>query len=221
MSECLSLEVQDLLPEFAADLLDDAASVAVSAHLASCAVCQGDLDVLRQVRAVGVAMPTIDTGRMAAAVVTASRGARAASTTAADTVRPTLRVIEGGTRQIAAAPSTQPRQSWRRTRGWQMAAVLMLCVSGGLITTVAHREGRGVEIAGRAHATRSSDPVVSPSATGAVRGSGATVSYGDLSDYSEGELETMIATLDGWDGAARAEPVAFEPVMAPAGGSGR
>jgi len=47
---------------------------------------------------------------------------------------------------------------------------------------------------------------------------GVSVSYGDLGDYSEAELESMIDRLDQWDGATNTEPLPGVPILPNAGG---
>jgi hypothetical protein len=54
--------------------------------------------------------------------------------------------------------------------------------------------------------------------TVAVSSPGATahsvsVSYGDLGDYSEDELQRMLDRLDEWDGATSTEPLPGVPIL--------
>jgi hypothetical protein len=205
MNECPALDLQDLLPDFVAERLDPRAVDAVVTHVAACAACQRDVLVLRRVRSVGIEVPVIDPAQMAAAVMARMAAAAPAHEQAA---RPALRVVDGAV-PSRSSPTVTSRSLWRRAKGWQMAAALTLVVSGVLATTRSRPEGPVV-------ASRGEDSVRAVVASASA--SGGAVSYGDLTDYSEGELETMLATLEGWDGAARTEPASYEPVVVPAGG---
>ena len=46
-----------------------------------------------------------------------------------------------------------------------------------------------------------------------------SVSYGDLGDYSEAELQHMLDRLANWDGTSSTEPLPTLPVVPSSGGS--
>jgi len=60
----------------------------------------------------------------------------------------------------------------------------------------------------------------SPASIGrALRESRVSVSYGDLGDYSEAELQRMLDRLEQWDGTSSTEPLPTLPVVSNSGGS--
>jgi hypothetical protein len=56
---------------------------------------------------------------------------------------------------------------------------------------------------------------------GGDRASRVSVSYGDLGDYSDAELQRMLERLEKWDGTSSTEPLPTLPVVATVGGSAR
>lgn len=209
MSECPSLEIQDLLPDFVAERLDARTMGAVADHLQGCGACRADVAVIRSVRRAGASVVASHGDRIVAAVLAASHPGSDVSG------RPALQVVAGDMAYPLRPATSSMRSSWRRIRTWQMAAALAVCVTGAYMTMTTGRRGSTVvsDTLGSGHAISTPAPATIASST-----MGATVSYGDLTDYSEGELEAMLATLEGWDGASRAEPPSFEPVLSPDGG---
>ena len=60
----------------------------------------------------------------------------------------------------------------------------------------------------------------SPSnANSSGRLSRVSVSYGDLGDYSQAELQRMLDRLESWDGTSSTEPLPTLPVVSTSGGS--
>lgn len=60
MNECMEREIQDLLPDVLHGTVGAAERTRVEAHLASCALCRRDLEVLRAVQSAAVFTPAID-----------------------------------------------------------------------------------------------------------------------------------------------------------------
>ena len=60
MSECTEREIQDMLPDVLHDTVDTADRARVETHLADCATCREELEVLRAVQSAAVFTPTID-----------------------------------------------------------------------------------------------------------------------------------------------------------------
>lgn len=237
MTECRSPELQDLLPDYAAESLDDATTATVEAHLNACPWCADDLAVLRMVRLARpqVAMP--DVARIVAALPT-SPGAAVAPVVS----RPTL------VRDSAATlpPSLRGRSTKRGLvfgmSVWRLAATLGVVIAGGMSVVVARQGVVGVEpgsdvaralqvaesAAAVARASADGDAARSGAETGAMalpaastRGAAVSVSYGDLGDYSEEELQRMLDRLDKWDGVTSTEPLPGVPLIASRGGESR
>ena len=68
MSDCVNVEVRELLPELASGRLDAETRARVEAHLVGCPDCAAELDTLRRVRAAFAKAPAIDARRIARAL---------------------------------------------------------------------------------------------------------------------------------------------------------
>lgn len=60
MSECMEREIRDMLPDVLHGTVGTADRARIEAHLANCANCREELDVLRAVQSAAVFAPTID-----------------------------------------------------------------------------------------------------------------------------------------------------------------
>ena len=60
MNECAELDIRELLPDLLHGKLDADARARVEAHVASCAECAEELEVLRTVKSAAVFIPAID-----------------------------------------------------------------------------------------------------------------------------------------------------------------
>ena len=60
MNECTELDIRELLPDLLHGKLDADARARVEAHVASCAECAEELEVLRTVKSAAVFIPAID-----------------------------------------------------------------------------------------------------------------------------------------------------------------
>jgi hypothetical protein len=238
MSECLNLDVQDLLPEFAAGLLPASDRVMVEVHLSSCSACAEDVRLLEAVRRARPVVPHIDVAAIVAALP--------APPSAVPEV-PTLRVITGNPaapppsvvrpsrRQDApAAAASRAKRSWWSGPGLRVAAMLTVVALGGLSLEIARR--------GQSALSDTTDAVVLSDAPMIVA-DGSDVNaprpYADdvtpivpvvavapsvlpvqeLSEYTEEELALLLARLEAWDGAPTVEPDAG--LVPPAGDSSR
>jgi hypothetical protein len=227
MTECRSPELQDLLPDYAADMLDSVASARVSEHLTTCAVCADDLVVLQMVRRARPQVAVPDIAAIVAALPPAPPLAGVALT------GPRL-VREEGANVI---PATPPSMLRTRPRGvvfglsvWRLAATLGVVIAGGASILVARRgviHVQGPTETPVMAATETSPTVAMAPASietlavatpADAEAHAVSVSYGDLGDYSEAELESMLARLDQWDGATNTEPLPGVPILPNAGG---
>src|SRR3954464_3889611 len=98
----MELDIQEMLPDLLHRSLDAGATQQVEAHLASCAACAEELEVLRTVQAAAVFAPAIDVTRV-------------------------VRQIPPY-KKIAAAHQLPARS---RVVSWLVAAGLMIVVAGG------------------------------------------------------------------------------------------
>jgi anti-sigma factor RsiW len=68
MSDCLNVEIRELLPEYLTGTLSAARRAEVEAHVAGCAECADELTVLRLVREAYAEAPAVNVGAIVAAL---------------------------------------------------------------------------------------------------------------------------------------------------------
>lgn len=221
MTECRSPELQDLLPDYAAELLSETQMAQVARHVASCTPCSDDLELLRVVQRVRpvVAMP--DVARIVAALPAPPRVADPLAVPMADPM----------VRDISTAPSMRPpsvrtrrvgeggvRGLTDRVPSLRIAAVLGVLLAGAASVIVARQgvrafdgSGAGSVVVAESVMTISALPdgeslaVTPPSVE--LPAPDVSVSYGDLGNYTDEELQRMLDRLESWDGAPNSEPL--------------
>ena len=231
MTECRTPELQDLLPDYVSGSLDATAAALVEQHLSICEPCRDDIAVLRLARVVRPKTVPLDVAHIVASLPRPA---------------PTLRLVHSSsdTAPVIAATATtmasRPRRRWSASV-WQVAAAVGVMVVGGTsllvsrnspsnLTNARSNEAQLAEAAESALSRQTSSAVTVPSATvarleslsnGGTSGrvSRVSVSYGDLGDYSEAELQRMLDRLENWDGSSSAEPMPTLPVVSTSGGS--
>ncbi len=229
MTECRIPEMQDLLPDYVSASLDATATTLVEQHLSICDPCRDDIAVLRVARAVRPQAVSVDIAQIVAGLPRPT---------------PTLRLVHSSTDTspvaAAATSGSRPRRRWS-TSVWQVAAMVGVVIVGGTslivsrnssisLTGARSNAAQMAEAAERAMARTTALPGTMSSATVAALDSPATigraglearvsVSYGDLGDYSEAELQRMLDRLEEWDGTSSAEPLPTLPVVSHSGGS--
>lgn len=228
MTDCQKPELQDLLPDYLAGTLDGASVASVKAHIANCGSCAEDLALLRTVRALSPHRSTISSERVAS-IVAALPKSVGAQNAAPHPMRPML-VKSGSESQTVLPPSTRKpsrvdrRRAWGESRVWRIAATVVVMLAGGASLMVA-RKG-GMSFTGAQHSQQVA--VAESLAAGGqsvLDGSSlasapdVTVSYGDIGDYSEEELQAMIDRIDNWDGQTSIDPLPGVPLV-PSGGTG-
>jgi hypothetical protein len=134
MSDCLNGDLRDLLPDLAAERLSGAERARVASHVASCAACAAEVELLHAARRVmSRGVPAVDIARIVAAlpkppvpaerdpalVSSLSTGGRGAATSGRAT-RPMNQPARGGS----------PRRYAPQWSGWRVAAVAMIAVGG-------------------------------------------------------------------------------------------
>lgn len=197
MTDCSNVEIRELLPDLVSGQLSRADADRVGHHVAQCADCADELAILRATFAARPAAVAVDVSRIVAALP------------APRTVRPPERF---------ARPT--------RTRAWRIAAALAVVTVGGVSWQVAQHGGFGILTDTPAH-----DSVLQVAAD-SQRDDNAplwvlsgdmdpvSVSFGDIGDYTDEELELMLQRLEQWDGATSTEPMSFLPLL-PGEGEGR
>ena len=242
MRECDNEELRDALPDFAADRMTGADRARVAAHIADCAECAREVELLRALhRAMTDDAPRVDVARIVAALPLPPTGVatgpvlvRGGDSDAAR-ARPVRPIVGGRDRGIHRRPM------WM---GWRIAAVASTIAVGGLSVAVVRdlaRTGQPM-VPGEAVAATPTSPVATPAsggqrtgaATGAlqpatrgagdgshVNGTGAaqgatpaglTVA-GTMSDLSDGEVEGLLQDLDGLEASPSEEPEESAPAF--------
>ena len=217
MTECIRDDMRDRLPDLLNERLDAATRAEVTRHVASCAACAAELELLRSMRSALAPAPRVDVRRIAAAVAVA-RGA----TPAAPDVRPL------GTRRVA---------SGSRRIGWRIAAAVVAAAVGLGAWAVTHRQPANtyaVVHQAPPHAdsmpaapTEAANPPAAPEHPAAVVKTPATttspaanpkmlastghhglVMDGGVSDLSDGDVRLLLQSLDSLTAIPDAEPAA-------------
>ena len=73
MSECLSAEMRDVLPDLIHGQLDDGRAAEVRAHIVNCAACAAEVELLRAVMSAAPAAPEMNVDRIVRALPTPTR----------------------------------------------------------------------------------------------------------------------------------------------------
>ncbi len=135
MTDCSRDEIRDLLPDLVHDQLDPAARARVEQHLAQCADCAAELQLLRTLRATAFPVPELNVDRIAAAV----RGSLAPVAPAvadesvvriADARRRRADItVEAGAERSARRGGRRGPSGWAASR-WRIAAAFALLAAG-------------------------------------------------------------------------------------------
>ena len=215
MGDCQNVEMRELLPERAAELLSPRDAARVDAHVAGCEMCALELEIIRAARTALRARATVDVGRISGAVVSATR----------TPVR--------GVRQI-------PSRQWI---GWRAAASIALVAVGATSIAVWNSVNGGARGSVAVSAGTETAAVATPSgaatlAQGAATGSGSASSEpvvqapagtqriaaapasstgltaaGGLSDLSDAELESLLGDIGSLDASSFDEPQEVMPAI--------
>jgi hypothetical protein len=213
MNECVSAEMRDALPDLIHGSLDAARAADVEAHVASCAECMAELDLLRVVVASATKAPAMDVGRIAATLPTATRQG--------------LLLHQGGGQP---AGSRKMQTVWSRPL-LRAAATVAIVTAGGLSLLVGRdalspeRQARpsATGVATAAHATAAAPfTAAAPSASSVAPqqvvarhlASAAALSLiGEVQDLSDEHLATLLSEMDRMDAIPGVEPEAITPAI--------
>jgi hypothetical protein len=219
MTDCVRADLRDALPDLIHDHFDPARTAEVEAHVAGCAECAAELDLLRVALASAPAAPVMDVARIAAALPTPTRHGfvlhrGGASTEAPAAVRPTRRGI------------------WSRP-SLRIAATLAVVTAGGLSLLVGRdvlnpetqvgqsKVAVGIDAARPGPATEGASSAPSQ-ATGASESERQVVTasndiglslVGDVQELSDEHLATLVDEMDRIEAIPGEEPDALTPVV--------
>ena len=197
MGDCPNVEMRELLPERAAELLSPAGAKRVDEHVAGCEMCAFEMSVLRAARSSLQRVPAVDVRRVSRAV--------ASATLATATVRRPARTRMWG--------------SWRAAASIALVAVGATSVAVWRAQNPTAYDGvttvsRPAVSSGGAVGPRPS--AVAPSGVTAARpavvAAGLAVA-GSLSDLTDSELESLLGDIGSLDAASVAEPEDMIPAI--------
>ena len=176
MRDCVNAELRDLLPDYARGRLSGAGRAAVERHVASCADCAAELEILRAAgRALGVA-PAVDVARIVAALPPAP----------ARRSEPGVTSIESRRRPAAAHVPVRP---WAR----RVAAIAAVVV--GVVGITLARPGEH-ELPPVSLPTAGSPRDGAVEVASADRDVPVLTMAGGVGDLSEEELRTLLGELE-------------------------
>lgn len=225
MTECNAPRFQDLLPDYMAGSLCESDVAELRQHLAACASCTSDLAILRQVRALRAPAATLNAETVSRIVAALPRPGSGAvghhSSSGSNEVQkhPARPMLVKTTSDMQAPPSIRSRsRSLQRHSAtfWRVAATIVVMVAGGTSLLVAKRHDArpGSPGAAALASAESGSAVMAESLAMAAdlgdvlaSATDVPVSYGDIGDYSEDELQAMLDRLDQWDGANSPDPL--------------
>lgn len=209
MTDCSNAEMRDLLPDYVHDRLSVSDLARLEQHLVSCAECTDEVALLQQVFDVRPEPAPLNSATIVASLP-----------------KPGVRTEIGhsdlgveGIRNIATARSAVAKHNG--FRGWRVAAALAVVTVGGLSVSIARQgfngSGSNAPLADTSEVLASNlMPTIgySDSApTTPLRQ--VSLSVGDMSDYTDEEMEAIMARLDKWDGAASTDPLPGVPILPP------
>ncbi|HYW31087.1 MAG TPA: hypothetical protein VE869_06230 [Gemmatimonas sp.] len=223
MTECSNIHMRDMLPDLVAARLAAADWVAVEAHVESCAECTEEVALLRLARSVRPRAVPVDVTRIVAALPMREVGA----------------VGVAGPRLVRESPVMAPRTTRVLSSTWRMAAAISVAVIGGW-SALTFRSGSATGTADTSVGAVATT-VVGASSEARVRSGGETLavsstsgmatraadsndaasldqgssdaSLGNLSEYSDEDLQRMLDRLEKWDGATSADPLSTVPIV--------
>ena len=110
MIDCSNGEVRDLLPDYLHDRLESSVRQSVERHLAGCAACRDELELLRDLRGTLGRAPRIDVATIAAAIPPYSAPVQKGWARSWRTAAAIAAIVVGGTSIALLAHLRQPTQ---------------------------------------------------------------------------------------------------------------
>lgn len=221
MTDCSNAEIRDLLPDYVHDQLSVTDLARVEQHLVSCADCAEELELLQTVFAI---RPSVKAPSIADIVASLPKPGQSVPFAVVNDDAPVVqRVAETGGRDIASARSVARKAP--SFRNWRAAAAIAVVTLGGLSVAISRQGLTGgvasaplSDTTGLGVAMIQNMPVPSSGASDSARLAGdskVSLSVGDLSEYSDDELQAIMARLDKWDGSASTDPLPGVPILPP------
>lgn len=221
MIECANTDVQDLLPEFVAEMLGASERLEVELHLSACSACRADVEVLRAVHRARPEPASINVAGIVAALPKPPRAAPAPRERAFQVVTGDAPAVAPSMRTTGRAPQrSRPVTRGLTTGSMRMAAALTLVALGGLSVSIARRGQLAITetpvlsdaefVVAQAYIPYADDvdPIVP-----VVPLAPAVLPIQELSDYSDDELALLLDQLDAWDGAPSVDVI--DPLAPP------
>ena len=242
MTECDNAEIRDVLPDYVAETLSAAQMSRISMHVAECGACQAEVALLRVARASRPQAVHIDVDAIVA------RLGKPAQATALS-VPSGVRVAVAAPSAVQVPSMTQRAKRSRRNVWQFAAALAVIAIGGLSVVVARSGSAGLNNVSGLDSTQLSDFAVgaspLSSSSAPLGSGSGATaqmfeqtipplasaegatvnasaqsvVSVGDLSVYTDAELQRMLDRLEKWDGATSSEVMPTMP-LAPVGSRG-
>lgn len=214
MRECENEDLRDALPGYVAGRLAGPDRARVAEHIAGCADCAAEVELLRVAHQVMMQdAPRVDAGRIVAALPAPPR-----AVTGPVLVRSDAGIGSAGraTRPVVQRPARASgfRPMWT---GWRIAAAVSTIALGGLSVAVLRdlsvsRRGQITVPAVVASATTQRAPATPGGDTEHIASADAGMALGGgLSDLSDVEMEGLLKDLDGIEASPSDEPDAAAP----------
>ena len=165
--------------------------IRVQAHVRDCLDCASEVALLRVARAVRPQAIHIDVARIVSALPSAS------------------------SHQWSTPPSMREKSRkpmFARGR-WRAAAAIGLLVVGGWSLMMVRNGGVAMMGTARSDTARLAEVAEQLPSAPVAPSRQMAVSVGDLSAYSDAELQGMLSRLEQWDGATAAEPLSQVPIV--------
>jgi hypothetical protein len=204
MNDCPNADVRDLLPDLAHGRLGGDARTQVERHLATCANCRAELELIRAVSRSLAAAPAVDVGRIVAALPSSY----------ARQVRPLgVRGLGGWRRAAAIVAVTAGLVAtgvWSRSRGDATGSGAGPAASSTIAASesLAAPSGPADTIGSRQDA-RDTQPRPEKQRTATATAEAPLLAVGELGDLSVAQLNSVLASLEDIDGIPSAEPTAI------------
>ena len=177
MTDCPNVEMRDRLPDLANDTLEPAMREVVLIHLAECAPCTAEIEILRTTRLMLVtATPRVNVANIVMALPSYDSLPRAERGVSA--------LPQYGVTSIAAAPSAR-RSTW--TGSWRVAAAVTF-LAAGIGSYAVLRDGSRAK------------SIDTAAMIAAVRDTSAGLALtGALADMSDADLSALAADIESID----------------------
>ncbi len=233
MTECENAEIRDVLPDFVAETLSAADMSRISAHLTACRACVDEVALIRVARAARPQAVHLDVDAIVARLTKSARpvvGSAPVSTShlanRIEGTQPDKRTVRAqwSVWQVAAAVGVIAvgGMSVAVARSGSVGLARVAGIDSAQLSDVAGGESASARFSALLDSGQKAPPVgvsstMLPMATTTVPRvtdpRQTVVSVGDLSDYTDAELQRMLDRVDKWDGATSGEVMPTMPLV--------